>query len=146
MHLNDLHSAHATHSSCPGGRHAAERTGRVCSMGRMRTDGLHPCSLCCWKNPLAEGMAGNEEKPCVSKKNQFTSNFCLSSSFPSSPSGGTGTLKYSPSSWLSSLNLEGENEILKSGRQAGPWAGPHLLLQSTALPLLYLPQVALTQA
>lgn len=35
----------------------------------------------------------------------LTSNFCRSSSLPSSPSGCTGTLKYSPSSWDSSLNL-----------------------------------------
>lgn len=35
----------------------------------------------------------------------LTSNFCRSSSLPSSPSGWTGTLKYSPSSWDSNLNL-----------------------------------------
>ena len=40
----------------------------------------------------------------------LTSNFCRSSSLPSLPSGGTGTLKYSPSSWLSNLNLKGAKE------------------------------------
>lgn len=58
---------------------------------------------------------------------QFTSNFCLSSSFPSSPSGGTGTLKYSPSSWLSSLNLEEDSQ----GVRAGGGRVPTLLVQET---------------
>lgn len=45
---------------------------------------------------------------------QLTSNFCRNSSLPSSPSGGTGTLKYSPSSWLSSLNLGRGKRVIKT--------------------------------
>lgn len=65
---------------------------------------------------------GRKNKPDVKKKGQhklnllsflcLTSNFCRSSSLPSSPSGWTGTLKYSPSSWDSSLNL---NHRIKTG-------------------------------
>ena len=42
---------------------------------------------------------------------EHTSNFCRSSSFPSSPSGWTGTLKYSPSSWDNSLYLQCRRKI-----------------------------------
>lgn len=45
------------------------------------------------------------------KEQNLTSNFCRSSSLPSLPSGGTGTLKYSPSSWLSNLNLMGDKQL-----------------------------------
>lgn len=84
------------------------------------------------ESPLPRAwQAGSKENSRVPKKNQLTSNFCLSSSFPSSPSGGTGTLKYSPSSWLSSLNLEGHSEKGRSGRQERPQAaGLHLPLQA----------------
>jgi len=53
----------------------------------------------------------------IYKKHKIlTSNFCRSSSLPSSPSGCTGTLKYSPSSWDRSLNLETGGERIRHGK------------------------------
>lgn len=46
----------------------------------------------------------------------LTSNLCRSSSLPSSPSGWTGTLKYSPSSWDSSLYLKTKTKHVRQNQ------------------------------
>lgn len=56
----------------------------------------------------SHSISGESSTGPTQKEQLLTSNFCRSSSLPSPPSGGTGTLKYSPSSWLSSLNLQGD--------------------------------------
>lgn len=86
-------------SSFLGGRTTYQRPRIVKGLGRNHTTN---------KKNSTEGRLS--WFPPMLKERHLTSNFCRSSSLPSLPSGGTGTLKYSPSSWLSNLNLKGAKE------------------------------------